>query len=153
MVIIAILLLANISVLAYVLATKPTPRKGNQSPQWKNAIANYLKADIGFDTVQLKQYESLKITHRKSLDTLMEQLKAEKEDRLRFLAENKYSDSSIIQAANSSSEKQKMLDLQMLRHLRDVRALCTEEQKGRFDTSIYKVMAKRGGDKKKIKTQ
>jgi Tfp pilus assembly protein PilO len=151
--IIAILLLANIGVLAYFFANKPTPRKNNPSPQWKNALANYLKADIGFDTVQLKQYESLKVTHRKSLDTLFEQLKTEKENRLNFLAENKYSDSSIIQAVNSTSEKQKMLDLQMLRHLRDVRSLCTEEQKGRFDTSIYKIMARRGSDKKKPKKQ
>lgn len=153
MVIIAILLLANIGVFAYFLANKPTPRKGNPSPQWKNAMANYLKADIGFDTVQLKQYESLKVVHRKSLDTLFEQLKAEKENRLNFLAENKYSDSSIIQAVNSTSEKQKMLDLQMLRHLRDVRSLCTDEQKARFDTSIYKIMARRGNDKKKPKKQ
>ena len=151
--IIAILLLANIGGLAYFLATKPTPKKGNPSPQWKNAMANYLKTDLGFDTVQLKQYESLKITHRKVLDSLFEQLKAEKENRLRFLAENRYSDSSIIQAANSSAEKQKMLDLHMLRHLKDVRSLCTEEQQGRFDTSIYKVMARRGGDKKKPKKQ
>jgi hypothetical protein len=153
LVIIAILLLANIGGLAYYLANKPAPRKGNPSSQWKNAMANYLKADLGFDTVQLKQYEDLKVTHRKSLDTLFEQLKAEKENRLHFLAENGYSDSSIIQAVNSSAEKQKMLDLQMLRHLKDVRALCTEEQKKRFDTSIYKIMARRGGDKKKTKKQ
>jgi Spy/CpxP family protein refolding chaperone len=108
---------------------------------------------VGFDTVQLEQYERLKTVHRKALDTLSEQLKAEKENRLHFLADNDYADSAIIQAVNSSAEKQKMLDLQMLRHLKDIRSLCTPVQKARFDTSIYKVMVRRGGDKKKSKKQ
>jgi Tfp pilus assembly protein PilO len=151
--IIAVLLLANIGGLAYFLASKPKPKKSNSTAQWKNAMANYLKADIGFDTVQLQQYESLKVEHRKTLDTLFEQLKAEKENRLSFLAEYDYTDSAIMQAVNSSTEKQKRLDLHMLTHLKDVRSLCTPEQKNRFDTSIYKVMARRSGDKKKAKKQ
>lgn len=153
LVIIAILMLANIGALAYFLASKPTHKKGNPSPQWKNAIANYLKSDLGYDTVQLEKYENLKIAHRKSLDTIFEQLKAEKDNRLRFLADNDYSDSAILQAVNSTSEKQKMLDLQMLRHLKDVRSLGTEEQQRRFDTSIYKVLSRHGNDKKKSKKQ
>jgi Spy/CpxP family protein refolding chaperone len=153
LVIIAILLLANIGGLAYFLASKPTHKKNNPSPQWKTAIANYLKNDVGFDTVQLEQYERLKTVRRKALDTLSEQLKAEKENRLHFLADNDYADSAIMQAVNSSAENQKMLDLQMLRHLKDIRSLCTPVQKARFDTSIYKVMARRGGDKKKSKKQ
>lgn len=151
--IIAVLLLANIGSLAYFLASKPKPKKSNAAAQWKNAMANYLKADVGFDTVQLQEYESLKIEHRKTLDTLFEQLKAEKDNRLRFLAEHDYADSAIMQAVNSSTEKQKILDLHMLTHLKDVRSLCDQEQKNRFDTSIYKVMARRGGDKKKTKKQ
>ncbi len=153
LVIIAILLLANIGGLAYFLASKPAHKKNNAPAQWKTAIANYLKNDVGFDTVQLQQYERLKIVHRKALDSLSDQIKAEKENRLRFLAENDYTDSAIMQVVNSSAEKQKMLDLQMLRHLKDLRSLCTDEQKGKFDTSIYKIMARRGGDKKKSKKQ
>ena len=152
-VIIAILLLTNLGGLAYYMANKPKPRKNNPGAQWKNAMANYLKADIGFDTTQLNQYESLKVEHRKVLDTLFEQLKDEKENRLRFLAERDYSDSAIVQAVNSSAEKQKMLDLHMLTHLKEVRALCNPEQKNRFDTSVYKIMARRGGEKKKDKKE
>lgn len=150
-VIIAILLLTNLGGLAYYMANKPKPKKANSGPQWKNAMANYLKSDVGFDTVQLRQYETLKVAHRKTLDTLFEDLKSEKENRLGLLADRDYADSAIIQAVNSSAEKQKMLDLHMLTHLKDVRALCNAEQKGRFDTSIYKVMARGGKEKKKTK--
>lgn len=150
-VIIAILLLTNIGGLAYYIANKPRPKKSNTSQQWKNAMANYLKTDIGFDTVQLRQYENLKVEHRKTLDTLFDQLRTEKENRLVFLADRDYADSAITQAVNSSAEKQKMLDMHMLTHLKDVRALCNREQQSRFDTSIYKVMARGGREKKKSK--
>ncbi len=153
LVIMVVLLLANLGVMAYFIANKTEKKRANNGPQWKNAIAHYLKTDIGFDTVQLQQYESLKTEHRKKLDTLFDQLKAEKDRRLRVLAEKGYSDSAIIRAANVSAEKQRMLDLQMLRHLKDIRNLCTPGQQQKYDTSIYKVMARKGGEKKKPKKE
>jgi hypothetical protein len=151
--IIAVLLLANIGVLAYFMTNKPLSKRSNPAMQRKNAMAVYLKNDVGFDTLQLKLYDSLNSKHRKALEPLFDQLKTEKEKRLHFLAENDYSDSAIIQAVNRSAERQKMLDLEMLQHLKNIRALCTNNQKQKFDTSIYKIMTRRGGDKNKTKKQ
>lgn len=149
LVLIAVLLLANIGGLAYFFMNKPGYKKTDMAMQRKNAMAAYLKNDLGFNTVQLQQYDSFSSKHNQLVEPLMEQLKAEKEKRLRFLAENQYTDSSIYQAVNRSAERQKMLDIQMLIHLRDIRALCTGAQKQQFDTSIYKIMNRRGGDRKK----
>lgn len=149
LVLIAVLLLANIGGLVYFFMNKPGHKKTDMAMQRKNAMAAYLKSDLGFNTVQLQQYDSLSSKHHRLVEPLFEQLKAEKEKRLRFLAENKFADSAINQAVNKSVETQKMLDIQMLLHLKAIRELCTNAQKQQFDTSIYKIMNRRGGDRKK----
>ena len=149
LVLIAILLLANIGGLAYFFINEQGHKKTDMAMQRKNAMAAYLKNDLGFNTAQLMQYDSMSSKHNRLIEPLIEQLKAEKEKRLRFLAENQYADSSIYQAVSRSAEKQKMLDIQMLIHLKNIRTLCTDAQKKQFDTSIYKIMNRRGGDRKK----
>lgn len=149
LILIAVLLLANIAGLAYFFMNKPGHKKTDMATQRKNAMSAYLKNDLGFNTVQLQQYDSISGKHHTLVEPLFEQMKAEKEKRLRFLAENNFADSAINQAVNQSAETQKILDIQMLLHLKDIRALCTDAQKQQFDTSIYKIMNRRGGDRKK----
>ena len=149
LVLIAVLLLANIAGLAYFFMNKSVHKKNDWAMQRKNAMKSYLKNDLGFSSVQLQQYDSFNGQHHRLVEPMFEQLKTEKENRLRFLAENKYADSSIYLAVSRSAERQKMLDIQMLLHLKDIRSLCTDAQKQMFDTSIYRMMSRRGGDRKK----
>lgn len=146
--IIAVLLLANIGGLYFFFQNKAYKHEDKPPVDRKEIMVKYLKEELKFDAAQMKNFDSLSASHKQLTEPLFESLRQEKERRLRFLADNNYSDSALLQAVNRSAERQKQLDLTMLQHIRNVRALCNEQQKQSFDTGFYKMMRRNRPDKK-----
>lgn len=149
LVIIIVLVAANIGGLAFFLMNKqPDPRRYDSDR--KNAMVNYLKNDVGFTPVQLVAYDSLVANHRRELQPMFDVMKLEKEKRLRYIAQYAFADTAINTAVAKTILKQQAVETKMLMHLKDIRNICNEQQRVKFDTSIYKVFSrKNSGDKKK----
>lgn len=146
-VIIAILLVANVAMLAFFLQKKE-PEKP-QRPDRKTVIANFLKNDLGFNQQQLIHFDTLsKMAHQK-IGALYDSSKNKKNEQFKKLAAESFTDSAISFAANEAAASQKIIELQMLYHIKSIRQLCTPGQLPKFDSLFYKVFNKRGGDKKK----
>jgi periplasmic protein CpxP/Spy len=146
---IIVLLAANLAGLAYYFLSKPNHVKVDRNAERKNTMLVYLKNDVGFSDEQLTQYDTLMEQHRREMKPLFDQLKKEKENRLKFIAQNNFADSAITIAINKSGEQQQNIESKMLLYIKEVRNLCTESQRERFDTSIYKIFSRKSGDKKK----
>lgn len=146
--IIIVLLLANIGGLFFFFKNKSSGNDQRPPMDRKEMIGKYLKDELKFDAAQLAQYDSISEKHKIESEPLFEDLRGEKEKRLRFLADNDYSDSALVQTVNRSAERQKKLDLKMLEHIRNIRALCTPAQKQSFDTGFYKMLKRNRPDKK-----
>ena len=146
--IIIVLFLANIA--GWVFFLKRNERGDNQRPPMdrKEMIAGFLKKDLKFSGDQLRRYDSLSEEHKKWSEPLFDDLRLEKEKRLQYLVENNYTDTALQQAVNRSAERQKRLDLAMLRHIRDIRALCDPAQLRSFDSGFYKMFRRNRPDKK-----
>jgi len=149
--IIAVLLLANIGGLYFFFKNKAYNNNAKPPVDRKEIMTKYLKEELKFNDAQMKSFDSLSEKHKQVTEPLFEGLRQEKEKRLRFLADNNYSDSALLQAVNRSAERQKQLDLTMLEHIRNVRALCTPVQQQSFDTGFYKMMRRNRPDKKMAK--
>lgn len=149
--IIAVLLLANIGGLYFFFKNKAYKDEGKPPADRKEIMAKYLKEELRFDAGQMTAFDSLSAQNKLITEPLFDDLRLEKEKRLRFLADNNYSDSALLQAVNRSAERQKTLDLKMLEHIRNIRALCNDVQKASFDTGFYKMMKRSRGDKKNNK--
>lgn len=149
--IIIVLLLANITGLFFFFKNKSYRDEVKPSPDRKEVMAKYLKEELKFDAGQMTAFDSLSASHKLVTEPLFDDLRQEKEKRLKFLTENNYTDSALIQAVNRSAERQKKLDLKMLEHIRDIRALCNEQQRQSFDTGFYKIMKRNKPDKKNNK--
>jgi periplasmic protein CpxP/Spy len=143
---VAVLLLTNIAML-YFFLNKPQHNKGGRQGR-EAAIAAFLEKEIGFSPQQLKQYDSLSSTHREMMQTTFDTMRSAKEQLLKSLAADNFTDSAIVQAAQRSAGKQQEMELAMLRHLRSIRNLCTPVQQPKFDSLYYKMMWRRGGMKK-----
>jgi Spy/CpxP family protein refolding chaperone len=143
---VAVLLLANITML-YFFLSKPQHNKGG-GPGREAATAAFLQKEIGFSPEQLKQYDSLGNTQREKMRTTFDTMRSAKEQMLKGLAADNFTDSAIAQVAEQSAGKQREMELAMLRHLRSVRNLCTPAQLPKFDSLYYKMMWRRGGMKK-----
>ena len=148
LVIIAILLVANIAMVSFFLLKKDGGKR-DKKPEWKTVISGFLKNEIGFDTVQLKQYESLSDRHKDNMKKLMDSLRSTKEKEFKELAAVDFSDSAMNTVADRSAATQKTIELKMFNHLRNIRLLCKPEQLPKFDSLFGKVLNRRGGDPKK----
>lgn len=149
--IILILLVANLAGIAFnYFMMKKEPHREKPMDR-KEVMGGYLKDQLKFTDTQMAEYEKLSAANKTATEPLFEALREEKEKRLNFLREQNYSDSAIEQAVNRSMLRQAEVDRKMLQHIRNVRALCNEQQKQSFDTGFYKMMRHSRGDRKPSK--
>ena len=146
--IIAILLVANIAMVSFFLLKKDT-NKREKRPDRKAIIANFLKTEIGFDTVQLQQYDTLSTRHRENMKKMFDSLRITKDNQVKELASANFSDSAMNSIAERSAAFQKAMELRTFNHLKKVRLLCTPEQQPKFDSLFDKVLNRRGNEARK----
>lgn len=150
LIIIAILLLTNAATLAVFFMHKPGYRKHDRNAR-KNNTVNYLKSDLGFNEMQILIYDSMHKKHMINVESLYKEMRNEKEKGFKYLAEKDFDDSVIAIAGSKIGEKQKGLEVQMLKHLREMRSIGTPAQQSKFDTTFYKFMSREKGRHKKMK--
>lgn len=146
--VIAILLVANIAMVAFFLMKKDY-RRAEKRPDRKTMIAEFLKKEIGFTATQLQQYDTLSTKHQENVKKMFESHRASKDKQFKELATADFSDSIINIVAGQSAESQKIMELQMFNHLKSIRMLCTSEQLQKFDSLFVKILNRRGGEGKK----
>ncbi|MDO9374510.1 MAG: hypothetical protein V4725_01185 [Bacteroidota bacterium] len=146
--IIAILVIANIAMLSFVLGKKDAPRQSNR-PDRKAYIAAFLKDDVGFDQEQLQQFDTLSSRHRKNMGLMFDTIRNNKTDQFRQLVMGSFTDSAINAIADQSITHQKAMEMRMLNHIRNVRLLCKPGQLAKFDSGFGKILARRNDKKGK----
>jgi hypothetical protein len=142
-IIIGSLLIANIVLIAFLLMNYKQKEKRDRGD--KNAyVVDYLQNEVGFTKEQLGKYDSLSKYHREQVKSIFKEISENRKIILLNLASADFSDSAINSAANSIHERQRTLELNMLKHLKEIRDICTKEQRQRFDTGFYKIFGRRG---------
>jgi flagellar basal body-associated protein FliL len=133
---IGILLIANIILLSFFLLNKPENKRGER----KSPMTNYLQNEIGFSKDQMAAFDSIKSNHKNEAKALFDKMRNNKVAAFKELATKQFSDSAIIDAATFSAMQQQQLEVNMLKHLRDIRNICTPLQREKFDTGFYRIM-------------
>lgn len=136
-ILIAILLITNISLLVIFLNQKPEKRFDR-----KSMMGAYLKNEIGFSPEQMVDFDSIRAQHRRQVKSLFDGVRGTKIATFKALGNNAFSDSAIQNAAAESAKQQEDLERTMLKHLKDIRNICTPSQQLVFDTGFYKIMQK-----------
>lgn len=150
-IIIAILLIANIATLSFFLLNRNERQKAGRTDR-KGQITEFLKKNVGFSDEQLSRYDTLSRQHRSKMRMILDSLGPGREDIFRNVASQSFSDSAISAAAAAIADQQKAFETKMLRHLKDIRNICTPAQQQVFDTGFYKIISRRGDPKKDKKT-
>ena len=146
-IIIGILLVANIVTLSFFLLKKNDHGRSGR-PDKKAQVTAFLTKEIGFTKDQLNSYDTISDEHRSKMRSTFDDMSADREDIFQKLASQQFSDSAIQVAAKAIAEQQEGFETMMLRHLKDIRNICTPAQRAIFDTGFYKIIAKRGEGKK-----
>jgi hypothetical protein len=143
--IIGILLVANIVMVSFFIMKKDGGRH-EKKPEWKSIISGFLKNEIGFDTLQLKQYDLLSDRHKDNMKKMMDSLRIPKEKQFKELALLNFSDSAMDAVADKSAATQRAMELRTFNHLRKIRLLCKPEQLPKFDSLFGKVLNRKAGE-------
>ena len=144
---VGILLLANIIMLSFWLfKPKSDTHNNNANKNSKGMVSGFLKKDLNFTDDQLKRFDTLRSAHFESIKPLYRELNNSKEV---LLSQAYSSDSSAIDSlANEIGKHQAKIDKKFLNHFRQIRELCTEEQKPAFD-SLFPGLVKKMLNRKK----
>ena len=143
-IVIALLLIANVVTLA-LLFTEKKP----ESDDRKNTMRNYLKSEVGFSDAQLVAFDTVKSKQRAEAKLMYDDIRQRKQNNLKIIGTNNFSDSSIKTAASYAASQQEKMEINMLEHLKDNRKKSTPPQRAIFDTGFYKIMVRPNTETKK----
>ncbi len=147
--IIAILVVANIIMIALFLQKKEEPVKQSYRQNKKAYITAFLQKDIGFNQQQLQQFDTLSNHHQERTRGMYEKIKGNKEEQFKQLVAGNFTDSTINAIAEQSATAQKAMEVMSFNHLKNIRLICKPGQLQKFDAMFGKVLNRRGDGKKK----
>lgn len=103
--------------------------------------AHFMAKELGFTEEQSGKYQEM----RKSLFKMMGDNRKEQKE-LRELMFNNLGNKAfnIDSVAQRISQRQMETETAMFHHFRSIQAMCTDEQKAKFDQTIKKIMKKMG---------
>ncbi|MEO6583145.1 MAG: periplasmic heavy metal sensor [Ferruginibacter sp.] len=142
--IIAILFIANVLTLVMLFMHRPDKRQGGRHNE---KLAMYLKQDLGFNDSQMVRYNQLSAGHKSNIENTMKSMKAQKEYSFKNLSQQGFNDSAISKAASQAAQMQEQIEIKMLQHLKEVRAIGTPAQQNKFDTGFVRRMSRGRGKK------
>ena len=142
--IIIFLLITNIAMLVFFLMLDKAPQRNSRGRD-QNGMSTMLQKEVGFNNNQLDVYQLLRKGQSDSVHTLFDDLRKSKMDFYSLIYSNQVPDSMVNAAADMIAEKQKVLDLYMFKHFKQVRNICAPDQLEKFDSAIKKVFVRMTG--------
>ncbi len=140
--IIAILLLANIAMLIFFVLLREPGKQWHRNDKGVSPVSEMLQKKLGFTEQQMKEYEQLKQQHREKMKPLFEDLRTAKEQLYKYLSDTTTNETILNTATDLIGQKQSVIDLRFFNHFKDIRALCTAEQRVGFDSLLPPLLHK-----------
>lgn len=144
-----ILLLTNILLVVFFVYMKhdapvETGRKDDRGPgRGVGDVEQILQKQVGFSEDQMAHYKDLKDRHWERIKPLFGEMRIAKDKFYGMIDHSIETDSSVVAVADSIAFKQKQLDLATFRHFRQVRDLCTPDQRPAFDSLVHDAVIRR----------
>jgi protein CpxP len=132
------LIVLNISVLGWLWFSHP---KGHFPPGGRVPIAEI----VDFSTTQRQEFEKLKDVHLEEVEPIRDTIQVLKRSLFDYLKQGKIDTAYVAQQENLLAAKIRENEYKTLLHLAQVRAMCTQEQKERFDTKVLEQFKHQGG--------
>lgn len=139
MLIISVLLISNLALVGFMVFGNKQKGK-TQRPRGED-FSNYFKKELNFSEEQSAKFQQMITRHFEKLKPIMGEVRKAKDSMFNLMRQPAIPSDSVLQnAAENIAQKQKLQELQNFYHFRQVRELCNEEQKPKFDSLISKMI-------------
>jgi protein CpxP len=128
--IVLILLLVNTATISFLWITKP-PR-----PNKQDNAKEFLSNELSFDAKQQEQLEDLRTNFFESREELRKEINDKTDAYFALLQNPKIDSATVKKAAKEIIAIKEKEELAVFYHFQKVRALCTDNQKQKFDKII-----------------
>jgi len=148
-----LLLVANVTTLSIFWWKRshrlpPPMESGPRAPMrggGGEGAANFLIHELNMDTAQQAKYLQLVSAHRTRTGELQQEMHRAKDSLFDQLARDTTSTAAVERLAAVSARAEQQLDILTFNHFKQVRALCNDAQKKKFDSVIHQVLRMMAG--------
>ncbi|HTL83086.1 MAG TPA: hypothetical protein VL651_15340 [Bacteroidia bacterium] len=119
----------------------PPPPPG---PPMGGGARGFLIDQLSMTTVQQASYDSLIAIHRTKLETLMNTVKSTRDSLITELGAGKLDSANVQRLSARIGWEQQQIEQLNYYHFRDVRSICTDAQKPKFDSVIHDALRMMG---------
>jgi protein CpxP len=145
---IAVLLLLLVNVGTLIMLWKKNdvnPQSTKLSPP---PLFDFICNELSFDSAQVKAYDHLRNEHRNGQQQYQDNVRQAKDEFYTLMQKQNLADSSIKIGKEKVTNAIGEFELFNFRHFQQVRNLCNETQKKKFDTIIKEVLNRMGNAKR-----
>lgn len=115
-------------------------KRDGPPPAIRGGVTEFLVKELQLDSVQKEQLLQLVQDHRRQVRDLRRNNREAKDSFFALLKEPQIDDATLANAARNATLPEQMMDIYTFRHFQQVRALCNEVQKRKFDAIIQEVL-------------
>lgn len=143
-----LLLTANIVTLALLWTNKKPDREEFIPPpppqQPGGQVFEFISNELKLDSTQQENYKKLREEHQSQVRPLQENIGKAKDSFFDLLKQENISDSIVESFSEKIGYLEEQRDVFTFRHFQKLRAICTNEQKIRFDSIIQQALRQMG---------
>ena len=115
-------------------------RRPGPPPGAPSGVVEFLSKELGFDSVQKLKLVQLYATHQDKMQEVRRNNRNAKDAFFNLLQQPDTPDSTIQNAAGEAAKYDAETDVLTFRHFKQIRNLCTDVQKQKFDAVIQEVL-------------
>lgn len=141
--IITVLLVSNLFLLfSFIQKDKRDKREEKEiQPQSRREfMIKTLKDSIGFNDEQITKYEQMADKHKEMIKPMFDNMQQNKENLYKLLLQSEVPDSVVNNYLDKIGNGQRSIDEKVYYHFNSLKALCTQEQRPRFDSVTQKII-------------
>lgn len=113
-------------------------------PDDRKGPGNFLEKELGLSEEQAKQFDSLREQHRTEADKLLKEMQDSREELFTQIKSDSPDMSKVEELENKIGQKTTELEKATFEHFKQLRAICNDEQKKKFDEIIVDAMKQAG---------
>lgn len=140
--IIVLLLLTNIAVLSYFMFFNKSHRHGGDKQ--RSGFIAALQKEVGFTEAQMKQFNEIRVANWEKARSKMDDIRRIKSNLFELTKQPVVADSTVQLLADSIGMLQKEVELNLFKHFKAIRAICTPEQLPKLDSLLKKNIIRPG---------
>ncbi len=130
--------IATLTALWLMKDGRPLPFLKDKDP--KSGVVDFLVKELGFDSLQKQKLISLRDAHQQKVKELRKNNREAKDAFFALLQRSDLPDSVVANGAKEAARYDQELDVLTFQHFREIRNLCNEEQKKKFENVIREVL-------------